>query len=76
MFLIVAVVAAVAIWIASTIILSLVLKTTRTIDIVKTNNAPKPIGPYNVAKTYDGIVMLSGQIGLDPRTGTISTDLG
>lgn len=75
LFLIIAVVAAVVVWVASTIILSMVLKTTRTVDIIKTNDAPTPIGPYNVAKSYDGLILLSGQIGLDPKSQTINPDL-
>ena len=37
--------------------------------------APKAIGPYSVATSYDGILYCSGQIGISPETGKmISAD--
>jgi reactive intermediate/imine deaminase len=33
--------------------------------------APAPIGPYNQAVSIDGLVFCSGQIALDPATGTL-----
>jgi 2-iminobutanoate/2-iminopropanoate deaminase len=62
---------ALGIWIAGTIILSVSLKTTRTMDVIHTDNAPKPVGNYNVAKAYDKLVFLSGQVGLDPKTSAL-----
>ena len=38
---------------------------------VKTENAPAPVGPYSQAVIAGGFVFCSGQIALDPRTGTI-----
>jgi len=38
---------------------------------VKTENAPAPVGPYPQAVIAGGFVFCSGQIALDPRTGTI-----
>lgn len=38
---------------------------------IKTENAPAPIGPYNQAIVYNGMVYLSGQIGMDPETGQL-----
>ena len=32
-------------------------------------NTPKPIGPYSIATTSNGLIFCSGQIGLDPNTG-------
>ena len=40
--------------------------------IIRTNNAPAPVGPYNQAIAVSGtIVFLAGQIALDPTTGAI-----
>ncbi|MGB0376795.1 MAG: Rid family hydrolase, partial [Flavobacteriaceae bacterium] len=36
--------------------------------IVKTPNAPAPIGPYNQAVWANDTLYISGQIGLDPQT--------
>jgi 2-iminobutanoate/2-iminopropanoate deaminase len=41
--------------------------------IVKTDNAPKAIGPYSQAVEANGFVFVSGQIPLDPKTGNIVT---
>jgi len=40
-------------------------------SIVSTEFAPKAIGPYSQAVTYNGLVFCSGQIPLDPKTGQI-----
>lgn len=37
-----------------------------TIKTVKCELAPKAIGPYSVAKIFNGIAFVSGQIPLDP----------
>lgn len=37
--------------------------------IIKTENAPAPIGPYNQAVESHGIIYASGQIAIDPQTG-------
>tara|TARA_Y100001968_G_scaffold326819_1_gene370625 strand:+ start:398 stop:793 length:396 start_codon:yes stop_codon:yes gene_type:complete len=39
------------------------------ISAIKTNAAPKPVGPYNQAILVDGWLYCSGQIALDPFTG-------
>jgi len=39
--------------------------------IVATDAAPKAIGPYSQAVTYNGVAYLSGQIPLDPATGQV-----
>ena len=39
--------------------------------IIETRHAPSAIGPYSQAIEIDGTVYLSGQIGLDPKTGAI-----
>lgn len=38
---------------------------------VVTQHAPAAIGPYSQAIVHNGIAYLSGQIPLDPATGTI-----
>lgn len=40
-------------------------------DIIKTENAPEPIGPYSQAVEFDGTLYCSGQIPVDPVTGNI-----
>ncbi len=39
--------------------------------VISTEAAPKAIGPYSQAIVYNGIAYLSGQIPLDPVTGTL-----
>lgn len=39
--------------------------------IVKTSKAPKAIGPYSQAVGISNLLFLSGQIALDPETGTL-----
>ena len=41
--------------------------------IVKTNNAPKPVGPYNQAVIHNSTMYISGQIALDPITKELMT---
>ena len=40
-------------------------------EIIETNNAPTPIGPYAQAIRANGFIFLSGQIPLDPQTGLV-----
>ena len=40
-------------------------------DIVNTDRGPKPIGPYSQAVKVNGLLYLSGQIPLDPKTNEI-----
>jgi 2-iminobutanoate/2-iminopropanoate deaminase len=46
---------------------------------IKTYNTvqgPKAIGPYSTVKVFNGTMYVSGQVGLDPKTGElISQDL-
>jgi 2-iminobutanoate/2-iminopropanoate deaminase len=37
-------------------------------EVIQTDGAPKAIGPYSQAIRADGLVFLSGQIPLDPKT--------
>ena len=39
--------------------------------IVASEQAPKAIGPYSQAVSYNGILYCSGQIPLDPATGQV-----
>jgi 2-iminobutanoate/2-iminopropanoate deaminase len=45
-------------------------------EIIQTNLAPAPIGPYNQAIKANGFIFLSGQIPIDPATGeTVTTGI-
>ena len=39
--------------------------------VIKTNRAPAPIGPYNQAIKAGGMLYVSGQITLDPKSGEL-----
>jgi len=39
--------------------------------IIRTENAPAPIGPYNQAVQFGNLLFISGQIALDPKTGNL-----
>jgi 2-iminobutanoate/2-iminopropanoate deaminase len=43
-------------------------------QIINTTNAPAPIGPYNQAIQYNGVLYMSGQIPLDYITGQIVSE--
>lgn len=40
---------------------------------IKTDRAPKAIGPYSQAIEANGMIFASGQIAIDPKTGELST---
>jgi 2-iminobutanoate/2-iminopropanoate deaminase len=42
---------------------------------VKASNLPAPVGPYSPGMTYQRLVFVSGQGGVDPATGTIAPDV-
>jgi 2-iminobutanoate/2-iminopropanoate deaminase len=42
-------------------------------QIIKTDKAPKAIGPYSVGVKMGDLVFTAGQIGLDPQTGEVVT---
>ena len=42
--------------------------------IINTPNAPNPVGPYNQSVLVNGLLFISGQIGIDPETGTMKDD--
>lgn len=37
--------------------------------VINTSNAPAAIGPYSQAIEFDGMLITSGQLGLNPATG-------
>ena len=39
-------------------------------EIITTNQAPQAIGPYSQAVCTHGFLFVSGQLGIDPATGT------
>lgn len=43
-------------------------------NIIETNQAPAAIGPYSQAVKTGNLLFVSGQIPLDPQTGTMVTD--
>tara|TARA_B110000483_G_scaffold14708_1_gene16570 strand:- start:445 stop:822 length:378 start_codon:yes stop_codon:yes gene_type:complete len=42
-------------------------------SIIKILNAPTPVGPYSQAVRHNGLIIASGQIALDPKTGILNT---
>jgi 2-iminobutanoate/2-iminopropanoate deaminase len=40
--------------------------------IIRTDNAPAPIGPYNQAIRFGDMLFISGQIPTDPKTGAVA----
>lgn len=44
-------------------------------NIIHTANAPQAVGPYSQAITHNGLLFLSGQLGLNPNTMELSPDL-
>jgi 2-iminobutanoate/2-iminopropanoate deaminase len=42
-------------------------------QIIKTDKAPKPIGPYSQAVKVDNLLFLSGQVAINPETNELIT---
>ena len=42
--------------------------------IINSDKAPAPVGPYNQAIIHNGTLYASGQIAINPSTGTLVTD--
>ena len=40
-------------------------------QIIRTQNAPQPVGPYSQGTTVDGFLFVSGQGAIDPKTGQL-----
>jgi len=45
-------------------------------EIIRTSNAPEPVGPYSQAVEVGGTLYCSGQIPLNPATGAIPDGIG
>ena len=43
-------------------------------QLVNTPQAPLPIGPYNQAVAFNGLLFVSGQIAIDPSSGNLVLD--
>ncbi|MCB0641323.1 MAG: Rid family detoxifying hydrolase [Phaeodactylibacter sp.] len=43
-------------------------------QIIQTDQAPAPVGPYNQAILHNGILYVSGQIAINPATGDLVMD--
>ncbi len=39
---------------------------------ISTGGAPRPVGPYSQAIHAGGLLFVSGQLGIDPATGTLA----
>lgn len=39
---------------------------------IQTDQAPPPIGPYSQAVSRQGLLFVSGQLGMDPATGALA----
>lgn len=44
------------------------------IKTFNTSLGPKAIGPYSTAKIFNGVMYVSGQVGIDPKTGELVSD--
>ena len=44
-------------------------------NIIKSTNAPSAIGPYSQAVSNNGMIFVSGQLPIDPESGTISNEV-
>jgi 2-iminobutanoate/2-iminopropanoate deaminase len=44
------------------------------IEAISTDTAPAAIGPYSQAVRHGNLLFVSGQLGLDPRTGQFSSE--
>jgi 2-iminobutanoate/2-iminopropanoate deaminase len=40
-------------------------------SVIKTDKAPKPVGPYSQAVKAGNLVFVAGQVAIDPRTGAL-----
>ena len=44
-------------------------------QIINTDKAPKPVGPYSQAVLAGDMLFISGQLGIDPSTGKLGSDV-
>jgi 2-iminobutanoate/2-iminopropanoate deaminase len=47
------------------------MRKTKGLGVVRTDAAPKAIGPYSQGIMTDGLVFTAGQVALDPRSGEL-----
>lgn len=46
-------------------------------EVIHTPNAPNPVGAYSQAIKHNGVLSISGQLGIDPQTGQlVSNNIG
>lgn len=45
------------------------------LKVIKTSNAPEPVGPYSQAIEVNGFIFCAGQVGIDPKTGNLAEGL-
>ncbi len=43
-------------------------------QVINTDQAPSPVGPYNQSIAANGTLYISGQVAIDPRTGEMLQD--
>lgn len=43
-------------------------------EVINTDQAPNPVGPYNQAIAVNNMLFISGQIAIDPATGEMIQD--
>ena len=43
-------------------------------EIINTNQAPAPIGPYNQAVKTGNLLFISGQVAINPATGNVEAE--
>lgn len=46
----------------------------RLVRTLKLSKGPKIIGPYSVARIHNGVIYVSGQLGMDPATNKLVSD--
>lgn len=42
---------------------------------VRASNLPVPVGPYSPGMAYQQLIFVSGQAGVDPKTGALAADI-
>jgi 2-iminobutanoate/2-iminopropanoate deaminase len=40
-------------------------------QVIKTDKAPKPVGPYSQAVKAGNLIFVAGQVAIDPKTGAL-----
>jgi 2-iminobutanoate/2-iminopropanoate deaminase len=47
----------------------------KSIVVVNHSNLPKPIGPYSHSTSFEDLIFVSGQIGIDPKTDNLKNGI-